>query len=201
MNPVPARPTLLSGAALMAALLVPGCTYVKPMPKVVDAAIRAKDTIYLLPVRAEFKVKGFFTRAVDSAGTRNLRLEAESILADEVRKVFPAAVLVAVPADSVDELRQAATQATLIDCEVRAFKRTVPREAVSEVLNVVFMIPTFSLNMAYPMQTTSKVYLKVRRPGARKAVLLKHKDNADALDPRDLRFQIRILLDPDWREA
>lgn len=185
----------------MAALLVPGCTYVKPMPKALDTAIRARDTIYLLPVRAEFRVKGFFSRAVDSAATQRLRLEAAAILADEARKVFPAAEIVAVPADSADELKEAATQATFIDCEVRAFRRTVPREAVSEVLNVILMIPTFSLNLAYPMQTTSKVYLKVRRPGSRKAALLKHKDNADALDPDDLRYQIRILLDPDWREA
>jgi hypothetical protein len=199
MRKAPALPALFLAAA--AALLGMGCSYVKPMPRALDKAIRARDTIYLLPVRAEYRVKGFFSRAVDTARTRKLRLEAEAILLDEARKVFPAAVLVPVPPDSADEVRHAAVQATLIDCEVRAFRRTAPREAVSEILDVLFMIPTFSLNLAYPVQTTSKVYMKVRRPGARKVALLKHKDDADALDPRDLRFQIRILLDPAWREA
>jgi hypothetical protein len=203
--PAPARPfrplrAFLAPAAL-AALLVSGCTYVKPMPKALDTAIRARDTLYLLPVRAEYRVKGFFSRAVDSAESLRLRLEAGAILAEEARKVFPAAVIVAVPPDSADEVRQAASQATLLDLEVRGFRRTVPREVVSEVLDVILMIPTFSLNLAYPMQPTSRVLLKVRRPGSRKVALLKHRDDADARDARDLRFQIRILLDPDWREA
>jgi hypothetical protein len=200
MKPSTAFPTLPALAALLA-LSTAGCSYVKPMPKALETAIRTRDTIFVLPVRAEYRVKGFFTRAVDSSETRKLRLEAEAILVDEMRKVFPAAILVTVPADSVDEVKQAATQATLIYCEVRGFRRTLPREVVSEVLNVLFMVPTFSLNMAYPVQTTSRVYLKVRRPGSRKLALLKHKDDADALDPRDLRYQIRILLDPEWREA
>ena len=195
----PAFPAL--ALAFLAAFLASACTYVKPMPEALDKSIRTRDTIYLLPVRAEFRVKGFFTRAVDSSETRKLRLEAGAILADEARKVFPAAVIVAVPADSVEEVRSGAAQATLIDCEVRGFRRTVPREVVSEVLNVILMVPTFSLNMAYPMQPTSRVVLKVRRPGSRKVALLKHRDDADALDPRDLRFQIRILLDPAWRES
>lgn len=205
---MPARtapPACLAFPAILAlcasALLAAGCTYVKPMPKALDAAIRGRDTIYLLPVRAEYRVKGFFTRAVDSAESRRLRLEAGAILADEVRKVYPAAIIVAVPADSADEVRVSAAQATLIDCEVRGFRRTLPREVVSEILNVALMIPTFSLNMAYPVQPTSRVFLKVRRPGSRKVALLKHRDDADARDPGDLRFQIRILLDPDWRES
>jgi hypothetical protein len=208
MQPAPACPVRLVRAlpallalAASAVLLASGCTYVKPMPKALDTAIRARDTIYLLPVRAEFRVKGFFGRAVDSAESLRLRLEAGAILADEVRKVFPAAVIVAVPPDSADEVRQGASQATQIGLEVRGFRRTVPREVVSEVLDALLMIPTFSLNLAYPMQPTSKVLLKVRRPGSRKVALLKHRDDADARDARDLRFQIRILLDPDWRES
>ena len=62
------------------------------------------------------------------------------------------------------------------------------------------MVPTLGLSLGYPIQTTSDVQLKVRRPGAAKSILLKHRDIAQAYDERDLRFQIRILLDPLWHE-
>lgn len=195
-----AGPAWMAGAALLAAWMAAGCSYVKPMSPALRKAVTARDTIYVLPPKAEYRVKGFFTKPVDAERSRRIGETAGKVLAEEAGKVFPSATVVRVADGDAERVLAEADGATVIACEVKGFQRTLPREIVSETLNVLLMVPTFSLSMGYPIQTTSNVYLKVRRPGAAKAVKLKHRDIAQAYDERDLRFQIRILLDPDWQD-
>lgn len=187
-------------AVLAAACLAAGCTYVKPMSPKLRQAVAGRDTIYVLPPRAEYRVKGFFASPVDAERSRRIGEAAGQLLAEEAGKVFPSATVLRVAGSDAERVLAEAAGATVIACEVKGFHRTLPREIVSEALNVLLMVPTFSLSLGYPVQTTSNIYLKVRRPGAAKSVKLTHRDNADAYDERDLRFQIRILLDPDYQE-
>lgn len=188
-------------SACIAACLGAGCSYVKPMSPALRKAVSARDTVYVLPAKSEFRVVGFFSSPVDSAWTRKIGEDAGDILAEEVGKVFPSATVLRVAPGDEARVMDSPGGATVIGCEVRGFQRTLPRHIASEALNVIFMVPTFALNLGFPINTTSNVYLKVRKPGAAKSVRLKHRDEVHAYDERDLRFQIRILLDPGWREG
>ncbi len=187
-------------AALLSALLAAGCSYVKPMSPALRKSVAAKDTIFVLPPKAEYRVKGFFSKPVDADRSRRIGEAAGKLLAEEAGKVFPKAVVVRVAEGDAERVVAEAAGATVIACEVQGFQRTLPREIVSEALNVILMVPTFSLSLGYPVQTTSNVYLTVRKPGAAKAVRLKHRDIAQAYDESDLRFQIRLLLDPGYQD-
>lgn len=183
--------------ALLAAAALAGCSYVKPMSPTLKKAVAARDTIYVLPGKTHFSTVGLLFERPDSARMREVQAHADRILPEEVRRAFPAATVIPVSPGGEDSIQALAGGATVISWEIEGFKRTTPRQVVSEIVNVLFMVPTFSLNLAYPIHTTSNVYLKVRKPGAAKVVKLKHRDVTDASALEDLRFQIRILLDPD----
>jgi hypothetical protein len=181
---------------LLACLFL-GCSYVKPMPKSTKASLGAKDTIYVMPSRATFLVKGFVFNKSDSAKSERIRLSADAILWDELARAFPAATLKKL--DPGADSARTPGGSPVVSCSVKAFRRTLPREIVSETLNVIFMIPTFAFNMGYPIQTTSSVYIKIDNNGSRRIVSLKHRDMLDANDEGDLHFQIRKILEPGWK--
>lgn len=190
--------SLAAALGLLASALA-GCSYVKPMTPKLKQAMSGSDTIYVMPAKAEYRVKGFFTRRVDSAGTRRLSADASDILYEELGKVFPAATVIPVARGTEDSVLAEAGGVTVVTCDVKGFRRTVPREVVSETLDLLLMVPTFAMNLAFPIQPTSQVDIKVRKPGATKVVRLKHHDDVKPTDLEDLRFQIRILLEPTWR--
>jgi hypothetical protein len=177
--------------------LLAGCSYVKPIPRSLKATLKKSDTLYLLPVRARYVEMGFFLRKVDSARTRLIEKNAEAILSEELHRAFPAAILRRL--DGVSALAKNPDNAFLIECHVKSFGRTPPREAVSEAINVLLMVPTFAMNMGFPLQTTSNVYIEIKKGGSGKPVLLKHRDMVDAFDDDDMRFQIRKILEPAWK--
>lgn len=189
----------ISIALAAAGLMLAGCSYVKPMSQDLRKEVAGKDTIYVMPGKSQFTVRGFLFIARDTARMQEIRDRADEVLPDEIRRAFPAAVVIQVPRGGEDSVLSIAGGATVIGCEVIGFMRTPGREVASEILNVLFMVPTFALNLGYPLATSSDVYLKVKRPGASKVIRLKHRDQVNAFDPEDLRFQIRVLLDTDHR--
>src|SRR6185369_6497264 len=111
------------------------------------------------------------------------------ILFDELQKAFPTATLKTADASMPDSGRF-----TMVSCNVKGYRRTVPRQVVSEAINVVEMVTSFGLSMAFPITTTSTVYLEIKNPALAEPVYLKHRDEVNAYDREDLRFQIRKML-------
>lgn len=181
----------------LAAVLFLGCSYVKPMPKALKKSFAAGDTIYILPAQASYSVKGFILSRSDSARAAQIRNAADAILAEEVQRAFPETPVKRIESESA--LPSSGSDYAVLKCRVKGFRRTVPREVASELLNVALMIPTFALNLGYPIQTTSSVYLEVKKPGKPKTVYLKHRDMLAAYERENLHFQIRKILDPAWK--
>jgi hypothetical protein len=186
-------------ALFFAAPLLAACSYVKPMSPGLRKAVAARDTVYVMPAKSFYAVRGFLQSPPDSARMQDIRDAADEVLPDEIRRAFPGSTVILAARGSEDSVYGIAGGATVVSCEVIGFERTLWRETASEFLNVLFMIPTFGMNLGYPLSTTSEVFLKIRKPGATKVVKLKHRDQVKAFDPEDLRFQIRVLLDPDYR--
>lgn len=181
----------------LAAALLMGCSYVKPMPKKLKQSFAAGDTIYVLPAQASYSVKGFILSRSDSTRAAQIRGSADVILAEELERAFPESPIKRIESESA--LASAGSNSAVLRCRIKGFRRTLPREIASEFLDVVFMIPTFALNLGYPIQTTSSVYLEIKKPGMPKTVYLKHRDMVSAHEREDLHFQIRKILDPAWK--
>jgi hypothetical protein len=179
-------------ALLALALAASGCSYVTAMsPQVKRKA--AADTLYVRPVRAAFVHKGFIFNAPDTARIGLIERSADEILLQELRRAFPAAAVLPASA-GLDTSR-----AVVVACRVKGFRRTIPREVASEFIDVLELITSFGLSEAYPLLTTSNVYLEIRNPALPKPLKMKHRDMVAAYDREDLRFQIRKILDPAWR--
>jgi hypothetical protein len=196
MRVTPSRMAIASAAA---GILLAGCSYVKTMPSTLRKEVAGRDTIYVMPGKSRYETQGIFFSSEDSARAQEVRDAADDILPEEIRRVFPSAVVIPVPKGGEDSVLDLAGNATVIGCEVVGFTRSPEMEAIAQVAGVLFMIPTFGLNLGFPFETSSEVYLKVKRPGASKVIRLKHRDQVNAYDREDLRFQIRVMLDPDYR--
>lgn len=183
--------------AVVGAVLLMGCSYVKPMPKALKKSFSAADTIYVLPAQASYSVKGFIFKRSDSSMVAQIRNSADSILSEELARAFPATTIRRIDSDSA--FASIGGNSALLTCKVKGFTRTLPREITSEFLNVLFLVPTFALNMGYPIQTTSSVYIEIKKPGERKSVRMKHRDMLASNDREDLHFQIRKILDAGWK--
>lgn len=184
--------------AALAALFLMSCSYVKPMSKKAAKTLRASDTLYVLPVAVEFETRGFFLDTPDPAESRRLSEEASAILEQELQQAFPRSVVKRVEVADAEAVA-ASPAGVLVRCEIRAFRRTLPRQIVSEALNVLFMVPTMMTYVAFPIEPTCKVHVEFRKAGAAKPIRLKHRDDVQPANLEDLRFQIRAILNPDKR--
>jgi hypothetical protein len=180
---------------LLCAFALTGCG-IRQMSGYEKAVIHARqDTIYVLPARADFRHKGILLSRHDLAlEARTARL-ADSILAPELVRRFPGLIVARAEPGFIPG---PSSRAVTVACEVRAYRRTLPREVLSSLTDVVLMVPTFAFNLGYPLTPSSRVRLHVSWPNGR-VLRLKHGDDVEANLPADLGFQIRKLLDPDWR--
>ena len=187
---------LKSFFCLLCVLALTGCAGIRQMSSGEKANIHARqDSIFVLPSYVDFRHKGIILSRHDQAlEIRTARL-ADSILPLELVRRFPG--LVVVRADS-DFVRGASSRGVSVACEVRAYRRTLPREILSSVTDVVLMVPMFAFNLGYPVMPSSRVRLYVTWPNGR-VLRLKHADEVEANRPADLGFQIHKLLDPYWR--
>jgi hypothetical protein len=185
---------LLAASALLFGLT--GCAGIRQMGSSEKAWIRANhDTIYVKPARADFRLKGIVLSRRDTALTARTAGLADSVLRQELTRAFPGAVIV--PVDSLFA-PEPGSRVPTVTCEVRAYRRTLPREILSSTTDVVLMIPMLAFNLGYPVKPSSRVRLQVVWPTGR-PLRLKHADEVRADLPGDLGFQIHKLLDPEWR--
>lgn len=176
------------------AMLVAGCGGVKPLPPKTRNAIARADTVYVLPSIARYSTKGLVLNRTDSVRTERLRARLDSMLLPELARLLPGTAVVA--GDTNDPRVH---QGVTVRLRAKAFRRTLPRQILSDVSDVVLMIPTFGRNMASPILPASTLRLEVVRPEARRVPKLYHEDEVDADDPAQLIFQVRKLLDPKYR--
>ena len=182
--------------ATLASLGLTGCAGIRQMGDSEKAWIRANhDTIYVRPARVDYRLKGVVLSRRDTALTARTARLADSILMQELTRAFPASVIL--PLDSLFVI-DSGSRVPTVTCEVRAYRRTLPREILSATTDVVLMIPMFAFNLGYPVNPSSRVRLQVTWPTG-KPLRLKHADDVRADLPGDLGFQIRKLLDPEWR--
>jgi hypothetical protein len=187
---------LFAAAALFAgaALLATGCGSVKSLPAREKNRIARADTVYVLPAVARYSTKGLLFKRTDSARTERLRARLDSAVLPELARLLPGTAVVAGDPDDPKVL-----EGVTVTIRAQAFRRTLPRQILSDVSDVVLMIPTFGRNMASPILPSSRLRLEVRVPAARRATRLYHEDEVEADDPAQLLFQVRKVLDPRYR--
>ena len=195
-NAVRLRGATLAAFMLCAAFafLATGCGTVKPMPPAVRKSLMRADTVYVLPSIARYSTKGLVFNRTDSLRTERLRARLDSMLLPELARLLPGTVVMA--GDSSDPKVRESMRVRL---RAKAFRRTLPRQALSDVSDVVLMIPTFGRNMATPILPASTLRLEVTGPVKRRRKTMHHEDEVDAEDPAQLLFQVRKVLDPDYR--
>ena len=117
------------------------------------------------------------------------------MLIPELMRILPGT-----PVVRADTTNPALAQGIRVRVEARAFRRTLPRQILSDVSDVILMVPTFGRNMASPILPASRVKLQVFRPDKRRPVKAYHEDEVDADDLPQLLFQVRKILSPAHRE-
>ena len=173
-----------------------GCAGIRQLGDGEKAAIHANtDTLFVLPARVDFRSKGLILSRHDKIREERTAHLADSILAPELARRFPGVVVSR--ADTGFALAES-SHGLVVTCEVRAYRRTLPREILSSVTDVVLMVPMFAFYMGYPVKPSSRVRLYFSWPNGR-MLRLKHADEVEANRPEDIGFQIRKLLDPHWR--
>lgn len=186
---------MIKGVVLFAgaAMLVTGCGSVRPMETSTRAAISRADTVYVLPSAARYRTKGVVFSRLDSVRTERLRARLDSLAVPELARLLPAVVVTRAAADDPEAL-----QRVHVRFEAIAFRRTLPRQILSDVTDLALFVPTFGRNLGKPILPSSRLYLEVVRPGRRPGEF-RHEDEVEADDLEQLLFQVRKVLDPGYR--
>ena len=181
---------------LLCMLALTGCATIRQIGDSEKNWMRGnQDTLFVLPARVDFRHKGILLSRHDLVREASTARLADSILSLELKRAFPG--LVVARADS-DFVLGPGSRSVTVACEVRAYRRTLPREILSSVTDVVLMVPMFAFNLGYPVKPSSRVRLYIAWQNG-SVLRLKHADEVEANRPSDLGFQIRKLLDPEWR--